>query len=402
MNRSGRLRIVLFAAVDLSLPQGHALHLRGLLDALVDRGHAVVLLTPRPAGPRPVTRFERIEIPILRWRVLGLWSFELIAGLCLTFLCLRRRPDLIVARHDLYTVAPAIVSRVLRLPLVSQVNASIPEELAIMGRMRAQRLAAFCERLHLRNARAVLVLAESHGRALAARVGIDPARIRTIAIGGRLPDRFDAAKTRGDLGVPPETFLVGYAGNLAPIQGVDLLLAAFVDLGEVDARLWIVGTGTDEGRLEQAAAPLGSRVRFFGGVEPGVVDQLMGACQILIAPYRRADYERVSGGGALSSKIISYLASDRPILVTGMASYRWIEEIGAGECFDSEDPAGLSGAIRAWRSRWVDAGSPLVDWPWEAPGPGRRYVAQERSWERVAERVETVLAAVSSEGRRER
>ena len=111
------MRIAAFSAVDLSLPQGHALHLRGLFDALSARKHEITLVTPRPTGVRPPVQFLTLETAILRWRVLGPWSYEIFGGLRLLLHCMLHRPALIYARQDLYTLAPALVAKLLLVEL---------------------------------------------------------------------------------------------------------------------------------------------------------------------------------------------------------------------------------------------------------------------------------------------
>lgn len=379
-----RYRIAAFSAVDLSLPQGHAVHLRGLLDALTERGHAVSLVTPRPAVPAPQTRFSRIEIPVLRIGVLVHWSFELMGGVALLVRALRQRPDLIYARHDLYTVAPAIVGALLGIPVVAEVNAAIPVEIGLWGRRRARRVVAACERFSLRRAAAIFVLSDGLGRDLAERVGVDAKRIRKVEIAASLPEAFDPEAVRSAEGVAAHEFVVGFAGNLSPVQGVDLLVRAAAEARREGIRLWIIGDGVEGIRLRSIAGPA---VRFFGGVSREESDRLLAGCQILAAPYRREAFERVYGG-AVSTKILTYLASDRPILASEIESYRWIEALGCGELCREED---LSRSIARWHDRWVEAGRPLRDWPWTLPGPGRRWVEGNATWDRAAARVEVAL-----------
>jgi glycosyltransferase involved in cell wall biosynthesis len=323
--------------------------------------------------------------------VLALWSFEALAGVRLFLRCLRRRPDLIYVRHDIYTMVPGVVARLLRLPLIVEVNSAIPEELALWGRHSAQRVAVFCERFMLRNASVVLVLAEEHAHALSERTGTELSRIRIVPIGTHLPGPADSQKTRGDLGVSSETFLIGFAGNLSPVQGVDLLLNAFSELRIPNAVLWIVGAGTEQAMLQDRAKALGERVRFFGGVPRQDADHLLRACQLLVAPYSRCIYERIYSGGLLSSKVLTYLATDRPVLFSDVPGHLWIEMIGAGEAFDSERPSTLTALIQRWYDSWCEDGRPLADWPWESPGPGRQFVESGHTWEDSAAKLEEVL-----------
>jgi glycosyltransferase involved in cell wall biosynthesis len=390
------MRIAAFSPVDLSLPQGHALHVRGLLDALVERGHEITLVTPRPAGEAPPARFRRVEVPVIRFRVLRYWSFEKLGGCILLFRCMRQRPDLIYARQDLYTIAPAIVARLTRVPLVLEVNSEIGEELEIAGTNAiARRISGLCERFTVRRAARVLVLGEKLGHQVMQRTGIAASRVAITPIATHLPAPSDPIATREALLVDPSTFLVGFAGNLRAVQGISVLLDAFARLDLPDLQLWIIGTGAHDAILRRHAARMGQGpIRFFGGVPRDDADRLLGACQILAAPYLREEYDRIAGG-PISTKILTYLASDRPVVISDIPYYAWIERIGAGESFPSGDAGALAGRIRGWYARWRDAGGPLRGWPWQAPGPGRTLVASGHTWAHAAERVEGILAAAA-------
>ncbi len=389
-----RLSIAAFSAVDLSLPQGHAIHLRSILEALHARGHCLFLIAPRPRQQAPTSSFRTFGVPILRWHVFGPWSFEFLGGISLLLLCLGRRIDLLYVRHDLYTSAPAIIARLLRIPLVVEVNSSIPNDLALAGKTAARRLALACERFNLRGASAILVLADEQVRAIARRTGADPKKIVTVPIGSRIPHALEPLRSRRESGVSDDRFVVGFAGNLSPIQGVDLLIDAFAGLGDIDAELWIIGTGEEEEKLRDRAESLVGRVRFWGGVDLDRAEFLLSACQLLVAPYRREGYDRVSEGGSLSSKVLTYLAVDRPVLISDIGSYAWLREIGAGRAFASGDPDSLAREVRTYYRRWCDAGAPLLDWPEPSPGPGRRYVENGRSWDDIASMLEETLFRV--------
>jgi glycosyltransferase involved in cell wall biosynthesis len=409
------LRIAAFSAVDLSLPQGHALHLRGLLDALAARGHEVVLVTPRPSGAMPSTRFHVVPVAFLPWRVLGPWTFELLGGLRLLVVAHRLRAHAIYARQDLYTCAPAIAAALLRKPLVAEVNASIPDEMALWERGAVQSLARRSERRMLSRARAIVTLADGLTEILASRTGVPRDRFHVVPIATHLPAPVDVVRERTALGVPADRFVVAFAGNLRPVQGVETLidaarrLHADASVGPDGIELWIIGTGSIEQALRERAsgALVGSpasgapehrarmpEIRFFGGVPREESDRLLSCAQILVAPYCTDAYDRIAGD-AISTKVLTYLAADRPVLVSDLPYYRWIEERGAGECVPSNDPVALAGSIEDWRARWIRDGRPLVDWPWPAPGPGRRYVESGRTWDDAAGKVEKVLRSLT-------
>lgn len=394
-----RLRVLAFSSIDLSLRAGHAMHVLGSLDALAERGHEVELITPRPAGRVPATRFRLRSVPLLRFRILGPWSFEVLGACVLLARAWRLKPDLIWTRQDLYTLAPSAMARLLRVPVVVEVNSSIPDELAALGKRSARAIAASCERWSLGRASRVVVLSAELGERLARRLPTLRDRIRVAAIATHVPAPADPREVRSLYGIEPSTFLVGFAGNLTPIQGVSLLLDAWAgaETGS-DALLAIVGSGTAEADLRERARPLGARVRFFGAMDRAQADALLAASQVLVAPYRRDLLAQVTGG-AVSTKLLTYLAADRPVVVPDLEDFAPLAASNALSFYDAEDPASLSSLLLSFEARWRAAACPLVDWPWERPGPGRRFVLQGRTWLDRAVQVEEIVEPLLPEGR---
>ena len=260
----------------------------------------------------------------------------------------------------------------------------------------------------LRRARAIVTLADGLTDILASRTGAPRDRFHVVPIATHLPAPVDVARERAALGIPANRFVVAFAGNLRPVQGVETLLEAARRLcadpsrGPGDIEFWIIGTGSIEQQLRDSVAVAHARppaVRFFGGVPREESDRLLCCAQLLVAPYRTDAYDRIAGD-AISTKVLTYLAADRPVLITDLPYYRWIEETGAGECIPSDDPGALAARIDDWRGRWVRAGCPLVDWPWSAPGPGRRFVESGRTWDHAAGRLERILQSSVAEAAR--
>lgn len=384
-----RLRIESFSPVDIGQPQGDALHLRGFLDALAARGHDVRLWTRKPSSPSPPTaRFSLRAVAVPRWRALEYGLFEVAGARALLAACARRRPDVIHARLDMYSAAPGFVRRALRIPLIVEVNASIPVELRLAGRRAAAMVAAQCERTMLRRADRILVLDAALGREIVARAGADPERVRVLPIATRLPlcDDGATAATRAAAGAGDATFVIGFAGNLARIQGIDTLIRAVHALGPGDRVLWVIGAGAEEGALRRLAATGEGTTCFFGGRSAEETDRLLSACQVLVAPYRRPDYDLASGGGALSSKVMHYLACDRPVLVSDVPGYAWIEEERLGERFTANDALSLAAKLEDAERRWRGGG---------LSGGGRKWIERKgRTWDHAAARFEEIVREV--------
>ncbi len=118
----------------------------------------------------------------------------------------------------------------------------------------------------------IIAISDHIARFTIARGVRDPARVRRVYHGLQAPDTSAQerlrAETRRDLGVPPDAFLVGNVGRLAPQKGQRHLVRALPSLLErvPDAHLVIAGGGELESYLRGLAEELGvtERVHVLG------------------------------------------------------------------------------------------------------------------------------------------
>lgn len=145
--------------------------------------------------------------------------------------------------------------------------------------------------------------------------------------------------------LPPDRTpeLVGYAGQLYALQGVEVLIEALARLPEM--RLALVGGKPHEiRRLAEHAAKLGvtSRVRFCGYVEPWRLASFIEPIDVLLLPSRAKGRMPLVG----HTKALEYLACARPIIAADLPSLR--EELGDGGAalfVAPEDPGAWAAAI---------------------------------------------------------
>jgi glycosyltransferase involved in cell wall biosynthesis len=132
-----------------------------------------------------------------------------------------------------------------------------------------------------------------------------------------------------------------YAGNLAPYQGVDLLLDAFAlavkDGSELD--LVVVG-GTDAEREAYGRKAEGldirSRTHFVGTWPADRIGEILAEARILTAPRIR--------GLNTPMKVFPYLHSGKPVLVTDLPTHSQILDSTVAMLAPPE-PEGFAGAI---------------------------------------------------------
>jgi glycosyltransferase involved in cell wall biosynthesis len=207
-------------------------------------------------------------------------------------------------------------------------------------------------------------------------------RLVVVADGARLPAALPVLAAWADAGRPP---VVGYAGHLYPWKGVDVLLRALERLPDVHGV--IVGglaVDPDLARLQELArmhAP--GRVMFAGHVAPQRVADLLRAADVLVIPNPPG---QVSDAYTSPLKLFEYMASGRPVVASDLPALREILVDGDNALLVEPGNADLLGAAL----RRV-----LNDHALATRLAARAFeTVQAYSWDRRAERLETLLRQV--------
>jgi glycosyltransferase involved in cell wall biosynthesis len=120
---------------------------------------------------------------------------------------------------------------------------------------------------------------------------------------------------RNELGIPPDSLVVGYVGWLIPIKGVTYLVKAMSEVVQrhPNSLLLLVGKGDEKGeeeiKLRERVASLGlaDRVRFLGW-RPDV-DEIMGCFDIFVLPSLNEGMGRV---------LVEAMATGLPIVASSV------------------------------------------------------------------------------------
>jgi glycosyltransferase involved in cell wall biosynthesis len=303
--------------------RGTPLAVLALARALTDLGHRVELLT-YPQG-------EDVDLPgLLHRRSLRLPVGRVRAGPSLgklildvpfmaeaAWLMARRRYDVVHAVEEAAHLA-APLARLLRVPLVADVDSSIPEQLrdSPLGRGGILPwLARALEGHALRYATAAVTVCRSLSdgvRAQAPRTTVFQVEDPPL-VGATAPPAEEVGRLRASLGLASGPVVL-YSGNFEAYQGLDLLLEAagrskraqFVFMGgerrEIEAM-----------RARSVWAGAGERCVFAGKRPPAELPLFLALADVVVSP-RRA-------GHNTPFKVYTYMASGRPLVATRIPTH---------------------------------------------------------------------------------
>jgi glycosyltransferase involved in cell wall biosynthesis len=227
----------------------------------------------------------------------------------------RFRPAVIYERYNLFFPSGVWAAKLLRVPLILEVNAPLFDERGRYGGIGLERLARWTERFVWRNADAVLpVTAVLANRVL--QEGVEAERVEVIA-NGVDGERFGPDVEPVNVpSFPQGSIVVGFVGFCREWHQLDKVVSLVA--GDPSARLalLIVGDGPVIPDLKRQVAELGcvDRVFFAGLVGRNDMPRWLAAIDIAIQP-AVVPY-------ASPLKLIEYLASGKAIVAPAQDNIR--------------------------------------------------------------------------------
>ena len=397
------MRILYITLEDLSLHKGSVVHIKEVIEGLQKRGHQVGLIARAQTKLEIADHFYNIHP-----RTSFLSKFfrpgekPYFASSILLFLALIRivrKYDIIYAR-DFHTVIIALLPRLMfGRKSVFEINGLANEEQKLKGHSFGTQILAFlikkAEAMDVICCNRVVSVTQQISDYLTRNFHCPPDKIRVIGNGvniKRFHPIYDEAllsSWRKRLGISKDDLVVAFVGNLAPWQGMNILLeSAFQILAnEVqNLKFLIVGEGIQKEFLVRKVCDSGYREKFIftGMVAYEDVPILINIADICVAPFIS---RRNQTTGVSPLKVFEYMACGKPVVCSRIEGLEFVEVEGAGRLIDPEDVIGLKKAlydlVRGFRERMI-------------MGQKGLKVAHERfSWESNVIKTEEVLEGLA-------
>jgi glycosyltransferase involved in cell wall biosynthesis len=280
---------------------------RDLLEHLPEASGIVIGASPNV--PARVSAVAAHDDPLPK-RLLAFWrAAQSVAG----------RTDVVDAHFALYALAPLLVGRLRRKPVVVHFQGPWAEEAVSAGdgscaKRTARRL---LERTAYRRADQIVVLSSPFRQTLVERYGIRPWHINVEPPGVDL-ERFTIGpreRAREHLGLPAQAFIAVAVRRLVPRMGLDVLVEAWADAVvnlPPESTLLIAGDGPLRTKLASIACDSGAgdSVRILGRVGDDELVDLYRAADVAVVPTLHHE-----GFGLV---VLEAAACGTPSIVTGV------------------------------------------------------------------------------------
>jgi glycosyltransferase involved in cell wall biosynthesis len=280
-----------------------------------------------------------------------------------------------------HLIAP--FARLFKVPLVMDVDSSIPDQLRYSGFATRGPLlwaAEALERHALRHSAAAMTVCASLTDGVKARapeVPVFQVEDPPLVDPRKAPPPEAVEELRRELALRPCPVVL-YSGNFEPYQGVELLLDALV-LVPLAQLLLMGGSPADVARMKTQARSrgVGERCVFSGQRPPSELPVFFAVADVLASPRAK--------GQNTPFKIFTYLASGRPLVATRIPTHTQVLDDTTAFLVEPT-PEGLASGFRAALDHPEDAAARAAR--------GRDLLEREYGVERYREKIARAYAAV--------
>src|SRR5438093_1681708 len=276
------------------VPGGALSHITGFLSGLAMEAVSAVVFSGQPLAVahdvHPISGSRRLHL----FRETSALSYNLPFILAARKLLTKRRARMLYQRHGRFVVAGAVLSRLLRIPLVLEYNGSEDWIAKHWDPTRFAPWLRLCEKVSIRSASLIVVVSNPLKQELM-EIGVPEERI-LVNPNAVDPEWFHpqcgGAELRQDLGLPSEDIVVCFVGTFSYWHGVGVLQQAILSLLEntpkaSPLKFLLVGDGLLAPQLRGAldAYARQGRVIFTGAIPHRSVRTYLDAADILVSPH---------------------------------------------------------------------------------------------------------------------
>jgi len=378
---------------------GNSIHVRELGENLSKLGNKVGVICRLAGGSyNGLASIKQVKSPNIK---VVSWFWANIYGLFLGLVTTKaNKYDLVYTRAGV-SAAAWLISRLAKVPYVTEVNGLIWDEARISWvgwwRKAFGYFLNWIEGKAYRHSQHVVAVTPRIKEVLVAALGIKPEKIAVIPNGANT-DLFrpmDSKQAKDPLDLNQAERLIVFVGKILAWQGIHYLIRSVPYILEEcpDTKILIVGDGPEKEELVKLAKEIGVSdwIIFAGMVSYDKVLLYINASDICVAPFIR---ERNEKSGVSPLKIYEYGACEKAIVASRLPGLEFIEQDKLGILVEPDRPEELAAAIiKLLREPEIRR---------QMGENGRKYVVENHSWESVARKVAEVCQQVVEEHKAKR
>ena len=372
---------------SFNIKSGSNIHILELLNNLKVYSN-ILLFAPEPkGGNRDISGIK--YVPVINNKYLIQPSYEIMLSFYLLYSCIKNRPDVLYLRQNSFPFVPIFICKVLKIPLVVEVNGLVQDELEVNTNSKAfaykvfSYLALHSEKINYKYCDRIVSVTDKLRDEIVGLYSIPEDKIFVINNGANtdLFKPMDKEKVKKELGLENSIKYICFVGHLAAWQGVEFLIYASPLILEKhpEVRFLVVGDGVMKNKLLKITSELrlSDKFIFTGRVPYESVPLYINASEICVAPFIKRRNSKI---GLSALKTYEYLACGKPMVASDISGVKdLIEFSGGGISVNPENPEELATAILGLIS---DKFTQAI-----LGEKGRKYVVENHSWDGVARKI---------------
>ncbi len=286
----------------------------------------------------------------------------------------RKKVKLIYARHGLATVPAIMVGKILRKPVILEINGILSDEEGSNSWMLRK-----IDSMGSKHGASIITVTQGIKKHFIETYGADPDKITVVPNGANI-DHFrpmDKYQARASLKLGQKEKTIVYIGILEQWQGLEVLIRATPTILKEwpDTNILIGGSGPMKNELMKLTKEmkLEKSVKFIGAIAYKDVPVYINAGDVCVAP------KKPLKSGYSPLKLYEYMACGRPVIASNLRGFEILEQHNAGILFKPESSEELAQSINALLKDEKQQN--------EMGANGRKLVENNYSWDAVAQKV---------------
>jgi glycosyltransferase involved in cell wall biosynthesis len=321
--RGAGIAYLIPSAMSMGASGGAISHIRGFLGGLKAVGRACRVFAGTELGQDAFANevIPARSEPHFFWEA-GALAYNFVFARGVEARLVDTRPMYLYQRHCRFSIAGALLSMRLKIPLILEYNGSEAWIADHWDPTLFHGLLETCEDMTLRCSARIVVVSDALRSELIQR-GVGANRIR-VNPNGVDADYFYPGRGRvtgrKELEVKPDEVLVGFAGSFSLWHGIEILQQAIIRLLSDESpcrlRFVLIGDGLLRGEMRTALAMYDAKelVIFTGSLASNKVAEYLDACDILVSPHiPTPDGSRFFGS---PTKLFEYMATGKAIVAS--------------------------------------------------------------------------------------